>query len=155
MNVRIGLLADHLEHLAPLAAAYEREWPEWYGIHCDAMTDLRERSRRKGLPVGLVALEDGTVIGALAIAAKSASSHPHLSPWIVAFWVEPSRRNHGIGRQLLSAACDHASVQAIARLYASTAAASGLFAREGWTLIDTGATDLGTKTNIFAKTLER
>ena len=149
--VRIVLLADHPEMLTPLAAAYEREWPEWYGIRGDAMTDLRERTRRIGLPVGLVALEGDTVIGALAIAERSVSSHAHLSPWIVGFWVEPSRRNRGIGAQLLAAACDHAHQEDIARLYAATAAAVGLFTREGWSVIDRGTSDLGAKTTIFSK----
>jgi hypothetical protein len=65
MNVRIGLLADHPELLASLAAAYEREWPDWYGVHGDAMTDLRERSRRTGLPVGFAAFERDSVVGAV------------------------------------------------------------------------------------------
>jgi GNAT superfamily N-acetyltransferase len=153
MSVRIGLLADHPDVLAPLAAAFAREWPEWYGVHGDATTDLRERSRRIGLPVGLVALDGDTVVGALAVAARSAPSHPHLSPWIVAFWVEPSRRRRGIGGQLLAAACAHAEQKGIARLYASTDAASSLFMRHGWKVIDAGMTDLGTKTNILEKVL--
>jgi GNAT superfamily N-acetyltransferase len=151
MSVRIGLLADHPEVLTPLAAAYERESPEWYGVHGDAMADLRERSRRMGLPIGYVAIEDDSVVGALAIAARSARTHPHLSPWIVGFWVEPSCRNRGIGGQLLVAACNHARQHGISCLYAATAPASSLFAREGWTVIDQGATDLGTKTNIFSR----
>jgi GNAT superfamily N-acetyltransferase len=153
MSVRIGLLADHPEALAPLAAAYEHWSPEWYGVHGDAMTDLHERSRRTGLPVGLVAFDLDAVVGALAIAEKSARSHPHLSPWIVGFWVTPSSRNRGIGGQLLTAACNHASGQGIATLYAATAPASSLFVREGWALIDTGTTDLGEKIDIFSKRL--
>jgi GNAT superfamily N-acetyltransferase len=153
MNVRIGLLADHPEQLAPLAAAYEREWPDWYGVHGDAMTDLSERSRRTALPVGFVAFEHDTVVGAVAIAEQSVRSHRHLSPWIVGLWVESSRRNRGIGAQLLAAACDHAKGQGIATLYAATAAASTLFVREGWSMIDKGSTDRGYGVNIFAKTL--
>ena len=149
--VRVELLADHPETLAPLAAAYEREWPEWYGVHGDALTDLRERSRRTGFPVGLVAVEGDLPIGALAIAEKSVPSHLHLSPWIIGLWVEPSRRNRGIGAQLLSAACGHMREQNVARLNTASAAASRLFTREGWSVIDTGTTDLGAKVNIFSK----
>jgi len=153
MSVRIGLLADHPEHLDPLVAAYEREWREWYSVHGDAMADLRERSRRDGLPIGFVALEQDSVVGAVAIAKQSVRSHRHLSPWIVGFWVERSRRNRGIGAQLLSAACDHARAQGIAMLYAATAHASNLFVREGWSMIDKGSTDRGDGVDIFAKTL--
>jgi len=153
VNVRIGLLADHPQHLVPLVAAYEREWPDWYGVHGDAMTDLRERSRRDGLPIGFLAFEQGSVVGTVAIAEQSVQSHRDLSPWIVGFWVESSRRNRGIGAQLLAAACDHAKEQDIATLYAATAAASTLFVREGWSMIDKGSTDRGYGVDIFAKTL--
>lgn len=153
MTIRIGLLADHPEVLAPLAAAYQRQWPEWYGVHGDVLADLCDRSRRTGLPVGLVALDETSAVGALAIAQGSASSHAHLSPWIVGFWVEPSRRNRGIGRQLLAAATEHASRDGITSLYAATAAASNLFAREGWTVIDRGTSDLGPEINVFSKVL--
>ena len=153
-SIRIGLLADHRDTLAPLAAAYERQWPEWYGVHGDAIEDLRARSRRTGLPVGLVALEQDVAIGALAIAETSVPTHPHLSPWLVGFWVEASRRNRGIGAQLVLSACDHARRQGIARLYVAAAAASGLFAREGWSVIDAGTTELGVTTTIFSKALQ-
>jgi GNAT superfamily N-acetyltransferase len=137
--------------LVPLAAACEREWPEWYGVHGDAISDLRDRSRRSGFPLGLVALEGDTVIGALTIAEKSVPSHPTLSPWLIGFWVEPTRRNRGVGAQLLAASCRHAREQNIDPLYAASAAASRLFAREGWSKIDTGTTDLGVTVNIFSK----
>ena len=152
-GIRTGLLAEHPELLAPLAAAYQREWPEWYGVHGDAMADLRERSRRTGLPIGFVALEDEIVIGALAIAHRSISSHAHLSPWIIGFWVELRHRNRGIGARLLTAACSHARKEGIDRLYAAATRASPLFTREGWTVIDKGTSDLGARTNVFAKLL--
>lgn len=153
MSVRIGLLADHPEVFRPLAAAYEREWPKWYGVYGDAMTDLTDRSRHSGLPIGLVAVEGDTIVGALTIAERSVSSHAHLSPWIIGFWVEPGRRNRGIGSRLLAGALSHGRREGIACLYAATAAASSLFVREGWTPIDAGTSDLGEKISIFSKTL--
>jgi GNAT superfamily N-acetyltransferase len=153
MSIRVGLLIDNPGVLMPLARAYEREWPEWYGIHGDALADLQERSRRAGLPVGLVALEGDAVVGALAIAEKSVPSHAHLSPWIVGFWVEASRRNRGIGAELLASACGHARLSGIARLYAATAASSALFIRQGWSAIGEGTSDLGGTTKLFSRTL--
>ncbi len=153
MSVRIALLADHPELLAPLATAYEREWPEWYGVHGNAMADLQARYRRTALPLGLVALEQDIAVGTVAIAIESVRSHRHVSPWIIGFWVESSRRNRGIGSKLLTAACNHASGQGIARLYAGTAAASSLFARDGWAVIDTGTAELGETITILSKTL--
>ena len=152
-GIRTVLLAEHPNALVPLAAAYQREWPEWYGAHSDALADLRERSRRVGLPKGFVALEDRLPIGAIAIAEKSVSSHAHLSPWIVGFWVEPAHRNRGVGARLLVEACSHAHGQGLHRLYAATAGASRLFMRTGWRAVDTGASGRGGSITVFCKNL--
>jgi N-acetylglutamate synthase-like GNAT family acetyltransferase len=74
-----------------------------------------------------------------------------LSPWLVGFWVEASRRNRSIGAQLLAAACAHARGDGIACIYAATTDSSNLFTREGWSAIDTAASDLGVKTTVFRK----
>jgi RimJ/RimL family protein N-acetyltransferase len=153
MTVRIGLLADHPQLLVPLTAAYESEWPDWYGVHGDARTDLAERSRHAGLPIAFVAFEQDLAIGTIAIAQHSIRSHIHLSPWIIGFWVEPSHRNRGIGTDLLGVACCHAGREGISRLYAGTATASSLFVRENWSVIDTATTDLGENITVFSKTL--
>jgi len=89
-------------------------------------------------------------VGAVAIAETPVPGQIHLSPSVVGFWVEPSHRKRGIGAQLLAASCAHARAQGIGRLYAATAAASAVFLREGWTMID--AEEPGVKTNIFSKT---
>jgi GNAT superfamily N-acetyltransferase len=153
VSIHIGLLTEHPNTLVPLADAYRRQWPEWYGQRGDAMTDLRERSRRTGLPIGFVALENETVIGALAIAEQSLPSHKQLSPWIVGFWVEPSRRNCGIGTRLLAAACSHARTERIGCLYAATTKAFTLFTREGWDVIGAGTSELGIETTLFSMPL--
>ncbi len=150
MTVRIALLADHPEVLAELAAALKQEWPQWYGEHGDAAADLNERSRYGGLPLGLVALEEGRAIGTLAIADRATPSHSHLTPWIVGFWVDASRRNRGIGARLLKAACAQAWTAGFEQLYVATATASRFFLREGWHRIDVGTTEGGGKVEIFS-----
>ena len=153
MTLGVTLLVDHPDLLEPLTAAYQREWPEWYGKRGDAMHDLRERARTTGLPIGWAAVERGEAIGTVAIAETSIRSHMHLSPWIVGFWVKPSRRNQGIGARLLEAACVHARHARMGCLYAATAQATTLFIREGWSLIGVGGSDLGGETKILQKHL--
>src|SRR6266567_4066108 len=132
MKIAVALLADHPEFIDDLCLSYVREWPQWYEVHGDARSDLKERARAKGLPIGLIALENGCAVGTLAIAERGTPSHEHLSPWIVGLWVAPSQRRRGIGAELLKGACDHARRTGTAALYASTNTASALFAREGW-----------------------
>ena len=149
MSVWVGFLADHPEVVAELSAAYESEWPQWYGVHGDAMTDLHERSRREGFPLGFVALEDGALAGACAIAEDTVPCHPGLTPLLIGLWVAPSRRHRGIGAQLLRRATGHASASGLAHLYSSASDAAPLFVREGWKKIGTGTTRGGEAVEIF------
>ena len=149
MSVKVALLADHPEVLTDLAAAIQKEWPQWYGGYGDAAADLSERSRTTGLPLGLVALENARPVGTLAIADRATPSHAHLTPWIVGFWVDGSRRSRGIGARLLKAACAWAWTAQYEHLYAATATAAPLFLREGWHKMDVGTTEGGVRAEIF------
>jgi predicted N-acetyltransferase YhbS len=151
---RIALLSDHLKLLNDLARALEREWPQWYGVRGDAMTDLRERARPHGLPVGLVAVEGDTAVGTIALAAQGAASHPELSPWIIGLWVEPARRRSGIGSNLLDAACAEARAAGYRNVYTSTVTSARLVERLGWTKIAVGTAFGGDTVEIFKKALD-
>jgi len=153
MSVRVALLADHPELLAGLARSYEREWPHWYGVHADAASDLKERSRRSGLPICLIAAEEEQAVGALALADRAISTHPDLTPCVIGLWVEPSRRNQGMAARLLKAAAAHARDAGFDKLYSATSVAGRLFIREGWSKIDTGMTHGGEQVYIFAAAL--
>ncbi len=151
--VQIALLSDHRALLNDLARAYEREWPQWYGVRGDATADLRDRARASGLPLGLIALEEGAAVGAAALVARGTLSHPQLSPWVAGLWVEPACRRRGIGGMLIEAACAQARGQGYAGAYTSTVTAARLFTRQGWTKIDVGTTFGGETVEIFRKDL--
>jgi predicted N-acetyltransferase YhbS len=150
----MALLSDHLELLDDLARALEREWPRWYGVRGDAMTDLRERARRHGLPLGFVAMDDETVVGTVGLAEQGTASHPELSPWVIGLWVEPARRRKGIGGKLIETACAQARAQSYVNAYTSTVDSARLFERLGWRKIDVGTTFGGDTVEIFKKVLD-
>lgn len=145
MSVLIALLADCPEVIPELASAIQREWPDWYSGD-GALNDLRSRCRRSDLPVGLVALEHGRAIATIAIERQSTATHAHLSPWIVGLWVDPSRRNAGIGRNLFVSACKYARCMGFEAIYAAS-----LRRRAGgpWQHIGAGLTAGGDRVDIF------
>jgi hypothetical protein len=75
---------QHLQAAAPLAAAFEREWPRWYGPggEGNAAADLAAYANSEGaLPVGVVALSaDGDPIGTAALKAAFTPGFAHLTP---------------------------------------------------------------------------
>lgn len=138
--MEIVRLVDRPDLLPQLARGYRAEWPVWYGPRgrADAEADLTQRLRSDGLPLGLVAVDGETAVGAVALAERSIDSHAHLAPWLIGLWVAPDRRGNGLGALLIRAAADEAGRQGVQRLYAGTATAVSLFEREGWTMIARG-----------------
>jgi len=138
--MEVVLLADRPDLMAPLAAAYQAQWPDWYGPGGpgDAQADLHLRARRESLPLGLVLVDGETVLGALAITETGVEGYEHLGPWVGGGWVQPSMRRQGLGARLLRAAVEQAGRMGIARLYVATATAGSLMARvAGWRLVET------------------
>lgn len=136
-DLTIRLLRDCPEALAPLAAAFRSEWPDWYGPGGpgDAAADLAAFANPEGaLPVGLVALDAaGEPLGTAALKAAFTPEFAHLTPWASAGWVRPDLRRHGLGALLVRALEGEARRLGHTHLYCATATAITLLEREGWT----------------------
>jgi len=132
------LLADRPDLVGALAAAYEREWPGWYGRpgH-SAETDLMARLQRDGLPLGLVAVEAGRAVGACALKIDGGPIETDEVPWLGALWVDPACRRRGIATRLIERAVVEARRLGFATLHASTHEAMPLFHALGWRLRET------------------
>jgi predicted N-acetyltransferase YhbS len=129
----IRLLADRPDLVAPLADAYEREWPGWYCRgQASASADLQARVRREGLPLGLVALEDEVPVAACALVTTGGPIESTLLPWLGGLLVLPEWRRRGIASLLIDRAVIEARRQGHAMLYASTHHGAPLFHRLGW-----------------------
>ena len=138
MTIETALLIDHPEAIAPLVALFETEWADWYNPQgASARTDLSERARRGGLPLGIVALRDGVVLGTCALTMTSGGLVTERSPWLGGLLVEPGQRRQGVAAALLGRARVEARRLGHGKLFALTAHAVGLFESQGWTMIDT------------------
>ena len=133
--LRIARLSDVPEVLGDIAALYTLVWPGWYGPAGpgDALTDLTERCRDIGWPMGLVALAGEQVLGAAAIATVSFGAMAGEGPWLIGLAVDPAQRRLGHATQLIARAEAEARASGAQWLYCTTDPAAGLLIRRGWT----------------------
>jgi GNAT superfamily N-acetyltransferase len=152
--VRIDLLADHTDALPALQRMFEAEWPDHYGAHGpgDAAGDLAAYCGRDVLPVGVVALLDGEVVGIAALKAASIDAYPQFTPWAAAGLVVPQWRGRGVGAQLIAALQAQAMRLGHRAIYAGTATAGSLMRRMGWEYLDT-TPQHGINVAVFRKRL--
>ncbi len=124
-------LSDHPDVISELADWYLSEWGPYYG-HAgpgDAHADLEARRSREALPVGLVAMEGGQVLGTAALGLDVATN---LTPSIIGLLVGQNHRGRGIGTALLESCVEVARTLGHQRLYVSTNLLGTLLGKMGW-----------------------
>lgn len=153
-DLHIALLADHPEAIPVLKGWYESEWRGYYGSGGpgNAEEDLRAFARRDGLPVGVVAFQEGKLCGIAALKAASIDSYAHLMPWAAAGMVAPNQRGRGIGARMLTALEGVARDLGFERIYCGTGTSESLLLRGGWILLERIVHE-GEDLSIFEKAL--
>lgn len=127
----IERLSDHAEAIPILAAWYLAEWEPYYGRNGpgDALADLQARLNRNKLPIGLVAIKDGQVLGTVALDVDVTTN---LTPSIVGLMVGPEHRRRGVATDLVQACENLARELGSKRIYLSTNVLGSVLARSGW-----------------------
>ena len=153
-DIVIQPLAEHRHLLPTLEAWFESEWPVWYGVggRGSARQDLLAYANLGSVPFGLVAFQSGVPCGFVALKREVFPSHPHLSPWAGAAYVEPSLRRRGIGGALLLALEPHAQALGYSRIYCATGTSESLLQRCGWLLL-AHVRHEGQKMGVYEKAL--
>lgn len=135
--VVVDYLAHQPQAVEQLVLLMEASWPDWYGQpQNSAHADLLARSRKHGLPLGLVALWDGEAIGTCALTERSGglerTENGRQLAWLGGLLVRADLRRRGIGSALLRAALVAAAREKQSGLLALTANADALFLAENW-----------------------
>jgi len=154
--VDVASLAAHRDLVPLVARWFECEWPAYYGPGGpgDAAHDAAALATPGPLPVGFVALQQGTPLGVAALNCESIASHRHLTPWAAAGFVQPGMRGRGIGARLLAAVEDEARARNCPAVYCATASAVRLLERCGWSMLERVVHD-GAPLGVFRKSLYR
>jgi GNAT superfamily N-acetyltransferase len=153
-SVTVERLSRHIAAVPLLAQWFEAEWPAWYGPggSGNAEQDLLAFSSESGLPIGVIALLEGSPCGVAALKERSIPSHEHLSPWAAAGFVVPALRGQGIGQRLLAALEAEAKTQGFQSVFCGSATAGSLLLRSQWHLTELIVHE-GKSLGIYAKAL--
>lgn len=103
----------------------EAAWEEFRGHRTDG-----------GLPVTLVAEEDGELVGSVSVTTGDCEARMDLDPWLASLWVAPAHRGKGWAGRLIRGAIDLAEANGQPRLHVFTESAESLFIRHGFRVID-------------------
>lgn len=136
----VDFLCRHEHHVPTVAAWLHRRWLARAGVdRAGAATLLRARLHEDRLPLALIALADGLVVGTASLVHGPADAAAELR----GLYVRADRRGRGIGALLCDRALDEARLLGAATVVLDTYEAAPFFARLGWESAGRRAVRLG------------
>jgi len=137
--MELSLLADHPAAIPTIASWYFHEWGYVRPGRTVASIsgDLEAYLNRDKVPLTVVALEEGSVIGAAQLKFREMEIYPDRVHWLGGVFVDPRYRAHGLGAKLIAKVVEIARTLEVRTLYLQTIRLDGgLYARHGWQPLD-------------------
>jgi N-acetylglutamate synthase-like GNAT family acetyltransferase len=138
MGMTFEYLADHPEVILTLARWQHAEWGQ-----SSADTTVEARTARlqgwcyrDRIPLTVVALDNGQVLGSASLVDRDMETRMELTPWLAAVFVGEPYRRQGIGAKLVRRIMDEAGRLDIPLLYLYTVHSERFYAALGWTLLE-------------------
>jgi GNAT superfamily N-acetyltransferase len=138
--VIIDYLANHPELANELARV---SWAEWQPIYQErgqtfehALKNYRDRTNTDCLPLALVALHGGELVGTVSLKFHDLDTRPDIDPWLGGLFVVPEWRGRGVGSLLMRRAVEECTRLKIPTLFLWTSSAEGLYLKLGWRAIE-------------------
>jgi GNAT superfamily N-acetyltransferase len=147
LNIAIDYLANSPELIDEMARLSWKEWQEIYQQREQTLDhsvkNYRDRMNTDRLPLTLVALHRGELVGMVSLKFHDMDTRPDLDPWLGGLLVLPEWRNRGVGTMLMHRATEEARRLNVRRLYLWTHSAEKLYDKLGWQVVE--------RTNYFGK----
>jgi putative hydrolase of the HAD superfamily len=118
--MEIALLADHPDYAPKIAKWYFDEWAHMASHVTESMVleKVIEKSvNREKIPLALVALDDGELLGVLELKLRENKHYPEYENWIGGVFTNPATRGHGVASKLLHKAKELTAAFGIRDLY--------------------------------------
>lgn len=138
--MQIDYLANWTGLIPELAALLYQEWADLYqaaGIdQAQLQQVLTERTALDTLPITLVLVKDGELVGAGSIKLTEPGTKEGLSPWLAGIYVKPQYRGLGLGRDIVLALEAKARQLGVEVLYLSADSAVDFYLSLGWQVLE-------------------
>lgn len=139
MSYRLVSTHDHFA-LVPVTGYWR--WQDFFkeqGIGLqDVLRHEHERaSGRERLPRTFVLLADREPVGMVTLTENDLELRPNLNPWLADLYVAESYRGRGHGLRLVQGLEARAREAGIGNLWLFTIGAARLYAKAGWTVVET------------------
>jgi N-acetylglutamate synthase-like GNAT family acetyltransferase len=135
-RMKLEYLADHPEFLPKLAQWLHDEWGHLRpGSTLEGrLARLQSYSNRGGVPLTIVAHENGELMGSASLVRNDMETRPELTPWLAGVFVAPRHRRQGVGAELVRRVMAEAAAQRVSILYLYTVHSETFYANLGWLL---------------------
>lgn len=137
MKIKIEPLAEHLHHLAELAAWHQAQFGYLNtSVTLEQRVDRLKASAQTGrLPMAYVALSENQLLGSASLLSQTIT-HAHLSPWLSSVYVALHHRGQGIASALIRNMVHEAARIGVKEVYLFTPSSEALYARLGWKVLE-------------------
>jgi len=138
--IEIDFLKNHAACIPQLAKNSHDEWKPVYdkaGMTLgDVVASYARRVNTDTLPLALVAIYQGMVIGTGSLKWQDLDVRPQLTPWMGGIFVVKEYRRRGVATALIHRLIKEARRLGIKRLYLWTSSAEVLYANLGWARLE-------------------
>jgi predicted N-acetyltransferase YhbS len=102
--MEITFLKQHTDSIPLIAEWYYREWKAIYAASGMSFEDVKRaivgRANTDRIPLAVVALDGGRVIGTGCLKVHDMDTRTELTPWLAGIYVELKQRGKGIGSKI-------------------------------------------------------
>ncbi|MEN9846445.1 MAG: hypothetical protein RIS36_1592 [Pseudomonadota bacterium] len=135
--MRIERLIDYPQFLTQVADWNNSEWPSYFDGDIEkAVAFYSTTMTREHVPICLVAVDQGSLVGTVSLVPEDLDSRPEFSPWLSGLYVDPTFRGQGIAKKLIEACTAEAQAAGVAKLYVWTKELRTLFESVGWNFLE-------------------
>lgn len=134
--MEIGYLVDHQNYISLLTQWFYDEWSYLHPGRTreDVMKAISARLSKDKIPLTLVAVEKGELLGTVCLKEHDMEDRLDLTPCLAGLYVAEIWRNRGIGSALVRATEHKAVALGIKRLYLYTPDAERFYSKLGWSI---------------------